>query len=183
MKRFSILVILSVFLVMGFSKSPLQAQEPAKIKWYSIEEAVKLNKKHQKKFFVDCYTEWCGWCKKMDATTFTDPIIVDYMNKNFWAVKLDAETQDTIVVNDQTFVSTNPGSKRASHQLAVALLNSKMSYPSFVFLDNEVKLITVLPGYNTPDKLEPVLHYIAEGKYKEMAYDQYFNTFKGSFNK
>ncbi len=183
MERFSTLLILSVFLVMGFSKSPLKAQETAKIKWYSIEEAVKLNKKHQKKFFVDCYTDWCGWCKKMDAGTFTDPIIVEYMNKNFWPVKLDAETQDTIVVNDQTFVSTNPGGKRASHQLAVALLNGKMSYPSFVFLDDEVKLITVLPGFNPPEKLEPVLHYIAEGKYKDIAYDQYLNTFKGSFNK
>ncbi len=183
MKRFSTLLILSVFLVIGFSKTPLKAQETTKIKWYSIEEAVKLNKKHQKKFFVDCYTDWCGWCKKMDAGTFTDPIIVEYMNKNFWPVKLDAETQDTIVVNDQTFVSTNPGGKRASHQLAVALLNGKMSYPSFVFLDDEVKLITVLPGFNPPEKLEPVLHYIAEGKYKDIAYDQYLNTFKGSFNK
>lgn len=183
MKRFTTLLILSVFLMIFYVKSPVQAQESAKIKWYSIEEAAKLNKKHQKKFFIDVYTDWCGWCKKMDSGTFTDPVIVEYMNKNFWAVKLDAETQDTIVVNEQTFVSTNPGGKRASHQLAAALLNGKMSYPSFVFLDDEVKLITVLPGFNPPEKLEPVLHYIAEEKYKDTPYDQFLNTFKSSFNK
>jgi len=183
MKRFSTLLILS-FLMMGFYSTPtLKAQEPAKIKWYSIEEAVKLNKKHKKKFFIDVYTDWCGWCKKMDSGTFTDPVIVEYMNKNFWAVKLDAETQDTIVINEQTYVSSNPGGKRASHNLAIALLNGKMSYPSFVFLDDEVKLITVLPGFNPPEKLEPVLHFIADEKYKNTPYDQYLNTFKSSFNK
>jgi len=183
MKRFSTLLILS-FLMMGFYSTPtLKAQEPAKIKWYSIEEAVKLNKKHKKKFFIDVYTDWCGWCKKMDSGTFTDPVIVEYMNKNFYAVKLDAETQDTIVINEQTYVSSNPGGKRASHNLAIALLNGKMSYPSFVFLDDEVKLITVLPGFNPPEKLEPVLHFIADEKYKDIAFDQYLNTFKGSFNK
>ena len=35
------------------------AQEQAAIKWYTIEEAVELNKKKKKKFFIDLYTDWC----------------------------------------------------------------------------------------------------------------------------
>lgn len=57
-----------------------EGQETPKIRWYSIEEAVELNSKSKakdkKKFFIDVYTDWCGWCKKMDANTFTDPVIV-----------------------------------------------------------------------------------------------------------
>jgi thioredoxin-related protein len=56
-----------------------------------------------------------------------------------------------------------------------------MSYPSFAFLDQDIKLITVLPGYNTPEKLEPVLHFIAEEAYKKESYQDYFSGFKGSF--
>jgi thioredoxin-related protein len=160
---------------------PAVAQDKPKIKWYGIEEAVALNKKKKKKFFIDLYTDWCGWCKKMDATTFTDPVIVEYMNENFYAVKLDAETSDTITINGQEYVNPKPGTRRSSHQLAIALLNGKMSYPSFAFLDEEVKMITVLPGYNPPEKLEPVLHYIAQEAYKKESYQDFFSGFKGSF--
>ena len=176
--QYTIVVLLIIIL-----SKPGLSQEKAKMKWYSIEEAVELNKKkkNRKKIFVDLYTDWCGWCKKMDANTFADPVIVEYMTENFWPVKLDAETSDTITINGQQYVNPKPGARRSSHQLAVALLQGKMSYPSFAFLDEEVKLITVLPGYNPPEKLKPVLHYIAGGAYKEESYQDFFSNFKGSF--
>ncbi|MFP4471329.1 MAG: thioredoxin family protein [Bacteroidota bacterium] len=178
MKRITSLAIIFLFLS-GFS---LRAQEDNKIKWYSIEEAVELNKKNPKKFFIDVYTDWCGWCKKMDANTFTDPVIVQYMNEHFWPVKFNAEGAEPITISGQKYVNPNPGKRRSTHQLAAALLNGKLSYPSFAFLDQDVKLITVLPGYNPPEKLEPVLHYIAEGAYKEETFQTFRNNFKGSFD-
>ena len=173
---------LILIILLSFSLKT-KAQEPPKIKWYSIEEAVELNKKKKKKFFVDVFTDWCGWCKKMDSGTFTDPVIVKYMNENFYAVKFDAESKEPLTVNGQEYVNTNPGTKRSTHQLAVALLSGKLSYPSFVFLDEAVKLITVLPGFNPPEKLEPVLHYIEDEAYKEKTFESYLSGFKGSFNK
>lgn len=174
------LLIVIIFLTFTLK---IKAQEPPKIKWYSIQEAVELNKKKKKKFFIDVYTDWCGWCKKMDASTFTDPVIVKYMNENYYPVKFDAESKDPININGQEYVNTNPATKRSTHQLAVALLSGKLSYPSFVFLDEEVKLITVLPGFNPPEKLEPVLHYIEEEAYKKQTFESFSSGFKGSFVK
>ncbi len=171
-----------VAFVLVFFSLTIVAQEEAKIKWYSIEEAVEANKKKKKKFFIDLYTDWCGWCKKMDANTFTDPVIIQYMNENYYPVKFDAESAEPVTVNGQEFVNPNPNKRRSSHQFAVALLNGKMSYPSFAFLDQEVKLITVLPGYNPPEKLEPVLHFIAEEAYKEETFQEFSGKFQGSFN-
>jgi thioredoxin-related protein len=173
---------LVTFILVFFSLT-LMAQEEAKIKWYTIEEAVEANKKKKKKFFIDLYTDWCGWCKKMDANTFTDPVIIRYMNENYYPVKFDAESAEPVTVNGQEFVNPNPNGRRSSHQFAIALLNGKMSYPSFAFLDQEVKLITVLPGYNPPEKLEPVLHFIAEEAYKEETFQEFSGKFQGSFNK
>jgi thioredoxin-related protein len=166
-----------------FLSTVILAQQETQIKWYTIEEAVELNKKKKKKFIIDLYTDWCGWCKKMDANTFTDPVIAAYMNENFYPVKFDAESSEPVTVNGQEFVNPNPGKRRSSHQFAIALLNGKMSYPSFAFLDQEVKLITVLPGYNPPEKLEPVLHFIAEEAYKEESFQEFQGSFSGSFNK
>ena len=53
----------------------------------------------KKKVFIDFYTHWCGWCKRMDVSTFSDPVIVNYIKNNFYTAKFDGETKDTIVFN------------------------------------------------------------------------------------
>ena len=60
-------------LVLLFS-IPVLSQD--KINWMSFEEAIARSKEDPKHIFVDVYTDWCGWCKKMDASTFVDPVIV-----------------------------------------------------------------------------------------------------------
>ena len=87
MKR---LVVLFILACVGFYSKGL-AQE-SKVKWYTFEEAVELNKAEQRKIFIDVYTDWCGWCKKMDATTFNSPEIAKILNEEYYAVKFDAET-------------------------------------------------------------------------------------------
>ena len=61
-----------------------------------------------KRRFSLFYTSWCGWCKRMDGSTFSDPTIVNYMNAKYYCVKFDAETKDTIVFNGHQFVNSDP---------------------------------------------------------------------------
>ena len=153
-----------------------------KIKWYDFEEAVEINKKAPKKIFIDMYTDWCGWCKKMDATTFSDYEVAKYMNKNFYCVKFNAERPDTVSFGGRDFVNPNPGTRRSSHQLAIALLQGKMSYPSYVFLNEKLELLTVVPGYMNVQKFEPVIKYFGENSYlKYKSWEEYMKTFKSKF--
>jgi len=151
-----------------------------RIKWYSFEDAYQLNKKKnkQKKIFIDVFTEWCGWCKKMDMDTFTNPVIIEYMNKTFVCVKLDAERKDTVIIDNHTFVNPNPNNKRSTHELAVQLLQGRMSYPSYVFLKESSAPLGILPGYLPPKEFEIWLHYFGEGAYEDQVT---FDEFKGSF--
>lgn len=66
------------------------------INWLSLEEADSMYKVQPRPMFIDVYTDWCGWCKRMDASTFQDEAVAKYLNDNFYPVKLDAETKDTI---------------------------------------------------------------------------------------
>ncbi len=148
------------------------SDQAEKINWMSWEEAYEANKKTPKKIFVDIYTDWCGWCKKMDKSTFVDPAIVKVMNEDFYAVKFDAEQKGDIIFNEATFSFVQQG-RRGSHQLAFALLDGRMSYPSFVLLDENFNRVMLAPGYKTPDKLMPQLKYTSTEAYKTQNFQDF----------
>jgi len=182
---FRILTTLQIFSISINAFSQANEKEkviPAgeKIHWYSFEEAYQLNKKKPKKIFVDVFTDWCGWCKKMDAETFTNPVISKYMAKHFYCVKLNAERKDTVIIDGVKFTNPNPGSKRSTHQLAVELLKGNMSYPSFVFLNEKSQWLTVVSGYHIAREFEPILHYFGDDAYqKETPWEDFKASFEG----
>ena len=154
-----------------------------KIEWLSFEEAIKRNETEPKLFIVDVYTSWCGWCKRMDANTFTNPVIIKYIQDNYWAVKLNAERKDTVILGQQMFVNENLSHKRGPHQFAIALLNGKMTYPSIVYLDHNVELMhPPIAGYQGPLSLEQIIKYFGEGAYQSITWDKYVNDFQSEIS-
>lgn len=153
------------------------------IQWLSWEEAVELQKTKPKKLFIDVYTDWCGWCKKMDASTFSDPEIGAMMNKYYYAVKLDAERMDTIKYGDYTFTNqyyeaANGRMKKGTHQLAISLLDAQMSYPSYVILDENNSRISIHKGYMSKEQLTGVLLF-----YGTQQSNQYKTYLEQQFNR
>jgi thioredoxin-related protein len=143
------------------------------VKWYSWEEAVAANKKKKKKIFVDVYTDWCGWCKKMDKTTFSDPAIVKHMNDNFYCVKLDAEQKGVINYNGHPYKFVANYGRKGVHEFAFTLLDGTMSYPQYVFLDESESKLIVSKGYKQVDDFMKELKYISSNSYKETSLDTY----------
>ena len=173
---------LAAVLMLGTGVQPLFAQE--RINWFKFEQALAMNQARMeqglqpKKIFVDVYTDWCGWCKRLDATTFAHPEIIRYMNTHFIAVKLDAERKDTVRINDQVFVH-RPGGRGGVHELAAILLNNQMSYPSCTFLDETGQQLQVIPGYMNAQQFEVILHFFGDNAYKTEKWDAYSTKFKG----
>lgn len=154
--------VLLCVITSSFNPAP---SNTAEITWYTWEEAIELNKTEQKKLFVDLYTDWCGWCKKMDNSTFKDPAVVAYMSENFIAVKFNAEQKESLMYEGHEMKFQDIG-RRGYHDLAYSLLDGRMSYPSFVFLDEEEQRITISPGYKDGMAMLKQLVYIGEEHYK-----------------
>jgi len=149
------IILICVFLIFSFNIFSQKA-ETSLVNWYTVEEGFKLYKQNPKPILLDVYTDWCGWCKHMMATTFSNQGIANYINTNFYAIRFDAETKDTIIYNDSAY--TNRGK---THDLAIKLLNSQLSYPTTVFFDkNGVK--NNVPGYLDIQDIEPLLVYFVE---------------------
>ncbi len=166
-----------IFGVFGF-KLTNNSQALTKVKWYTWEEAVAANEKEKRKVFVDIYTDWCGWCKRMDRTTFNDPRVAEYLNKYFYPVKLNAEQKGDIKFGGYIF-KYKELQRRGYHELAAALLDNKLSYPTTVFLTEDLKVDQRLPGYLDASKMLAVLTYLAEEKEKSnpMPWKQYEQGF------
>lgn len=173
------IVVVMILASLGLSK--MATAQDSKVKWYTFEEAVKLNQTEHKKIFIDVYTEWCGWCKKMEATTFSDPTIAKILNEDYYPVRFNAETKDTINFAGKQFINEG-GKSRSPHQLAVALLQGKMSYPTVAYLNENNQLLTSVPGYYTPDRLEPILMFFAEDAFKKESFEDFQKTFKSQIH-
>ena len=165
-------------LVMIFAVQASVAQKPGGVKWYTIEEAEKLAKESPRPIFVDTYTDWCSWCKKFDNETFAHPVIVDILNTKYYAVKFNAEGKEEVTFKGMKF--KNDGKYGKAHQLAVALLQGKMGYPTVVFLNENADLVTSIPGFRGPKDMEPVLIYFAEKVYLTRTLEDYTANFKGT---
>ena len=99
MKRF----IYILFFAVLTSLSSL-AQE---INWLTLEKAIELQKKSPKKIMIDVYTSWCGPCKMLDKNTFHNADVVKYVNANYYAVKFNAEGNESVNPGEIEEIDTN----------------------------------------------------------------------------
>ena len=164
-----------------FTASTYADANDAKVNWLTMEEAQERFSEEPRLIFVDVYTSWCGWCRRMTSETYAHPQIARLLNDNFYPVKLNAEQEEPIVFKGVTYENENIGQRRATHNFAIALLQGRMSYPSVVFFDDNLQLITAIPGFRPPKAMEGVLTFFKDGVYKENPnLDQFLGTFEGS---
>lgn len=165
------LLLVTLTMSTGFRSDKME--RPAEgIQWLTIEEAFAKVQKEPRKVMIDLYTDWCGWCKVMDRETFKNKAVVDYVNKNFYAVKLDAEQKEGITLGQQKFKYLEQ-SGRGINEIALALTNNQPSYPTTVFLDDKFNMIQPLAGYLKPREFHQVITFIGENYHKKESFDDY----------
>ncbi len=172
MKKIALFVL--VFAAIAVATQSFRTPEPEILKWYTWEEAVELNKTKPKKMMIDVYTDWCGWCKRMDKGAFSDPAVAAYISANFYPVKFNAEQRRDIKFSDQTFSFVpNDNGRGGAHSLAVALLDGQMSYPTLVYLNEKYERIMISPGFKESPDLMKELKFASEELYNKTTWEKY----------
>jgi thioredoxin-like negative regulator of GroEL len=125
----SLSLVLSLLLVGGGSAEGIRWER-------RFDDAMLKAKAIGKPVMVDFWAEWCGWCHRLDQTTYVDPVVVG-MAKDFVPVKVDTES-----------------GARAS---AIALKYDVSTLPTVLFLSPSGKLIYRLSGFQGPGQFPRTL--------------------------
>ncbi len=160
--------LILIFLFPIFLNAQVDTVTPSLVKWLTIEQAEELCATEQRPILIDIYTDWCGWCKHMLKTTYSNRGIASYINNNFFAVQLNAENQDTLIYNGKKYP---PRGKYSS--LALELMDGRASFPTTVLISRDRELTIPIPGYQKPHEIEPLLVYYNENIHRFININEY----------
>ena len=149
-----------------------------RVTWLTFEETEKLSKVNKKPILISVHTEWCGWCKKMEVTTFKDPQITSYLNSYFYPIHFDAETSDTISFKGKIYTNPKPNTKRSTHSLAPQLMGKSISYPTTILMDHNFQNAVVIPGFLSAKDIASFLVFYKE----EVNKSEDINNFRIDFD-
>lgn len=179
MKFINSIIFVLVISVKVFSQEPVKLHDgTGNVRWASFEEVDKLSKVIQKPLLISVHTSWCGWCKKMEHTTYKDPQITSYLNTYFYPISLDAETRDTIIFRGKNYTNPNPENKRSVNAIANEIMGQSKSYPTTVLMDHNYENAVVVPGFLTAKDMASFLVFYKEEIYKT----ENINNFRTDFD-
>ncbi|MBI5806534.1 DUF255 domain-containing protein [candidate division TA06 bacterium] len=171
MRRYLFLPALLLLLISGIACSGKKEAENkesavkgggAKTEWIGFDQAMARASAEKRFVITDYYTSWCKWCKVMDEKTYTDPGVVEAINRNFMAVKIDGESQEKLTYQGKMMSQTE-----------LTQLLKVEGFPTTVIMDAQGKVLVQIAGYiDVPNYLK-MLEYITSGSYKIKSYDEY----------
>ncbi len=142
----TLLSLIMIAFLMGF------AGDKSEVDWYSWNKGYSKGLESNKIILVDVYTDWCGWCKKMDKTTYSDKDIVKTVEEKFIPIKFNPEEKKTYKID---------GNEVGGKQLLKIISSGNHSgYPSTYFLFPSQRKIRKVGGYQGPKDFKKTLQKI-----------------------
>lgn len=146
--------------------APLNDAVPAKnalpkstVHWMSYETALEKAKNGPKLIFVDLYADWCIPCRVMDANVYSDPTVSSLLNTRFYAVKLNADSQDSIMCDGQ----------KKTVQRCYFDVWELNALPAFVLVAPKGMSILTVTDSMSPQELQYMLYQFLEKEKEWMA--------------
>lgn len=158
MKNNIVIFCLAIIIGFGANAQTKPAETKPELKWYGWNEGYTKAQKEGKIVLVDAYTDWCGWCKRMDRDTYSQPEVIAAINQNFVPIKFNPEIQ-----NDGYMI----GDKKYNNQELFYMMTRGEStgFPTTYYIYPNKMSIFMDPGYKGPADFMKILEMaIAESK-------------------
>ena len=154
--------LLAVFIALLIVVLSVHGGNNSALGWRSFDDGLAEAKKTNKKILVDVYTDWCGWCKRMDSQTYADMEVARYLTNRYVVIKLNAESSRKL---------SYKGKQYSERELSTAFGIS--GYPATLFMKPDGEAITMYPGFADAKRFLDVASFIAEDHYLTKKFDEY----------
>jgi len=150
---------ITLFFISLLGATTLVAQDGQPIRWTAFEALDDSLKRKKKPVLLYFHTDWCAYCRKMDKRVFTREEVAELLNERYYAVRMDAETSDTICFEGQAFVNHSANRKRAGiHELAqIFSRETGFVAPTFVVLNEDFRVQAIRYEYLHSERLKEML--------------------------
>jgi len=181
MMRKSAIVFMVGILVISFtiyataqtgSKGQASKDEKA-LTWHKYDRALELAKEQEKHVMVFFTTSWCGYCKKMKKTTFTDPKVLALMTGKFILAVVDGDSKNKLNLTDKEGESLVMTEQQLSRAFGVK------GYPTTIFLKADGTTIAPISGYWAADQFEIALRFVSTDSYEKMSFKDFATQKQG----
>jgi len=133
-----------------------------KIDWMEYDDGLELAEQEGKKVFVEFTAKWCGFCKKMHATTFKNPDVIRLLNTYYVTVSVDGDSRDSL--NIDGWITSE---RKLAREYRVT------GYPTYWFLTSDAEPIAPVKGYRDARTLNYILDYLKDDLYKTVKFEDY----------
>ena len=137
----------------------------ADIVWYDYDDGLKLAQKTGKKIFLEFTAKWCGYCKRMHATTFKDPDVIKMFNDNYINVSVDGDSPDTLNIDGLI-----------TSERAMAKEWKVSGYPTYWFVTPTQEKLASITGYRPKEALFDILDYMKDETYKTVKFEDFMKN-------
>jgi thioredoxin-related protein len=133
----TILVTATLMLEAGTKATKPPQKDPNGIEWYGYEAGWQKAKAENKHMFVDFTATWCGWCRRLEANTFSDERVIKALKDDFVPVKVWEKSPDTLDID---------GLRITEYDLRVKEFGAT-SFPMLWFVNSKGMRIGPIRGY------------------------------------
>lgn len=172
MKKLTLLSACSTLLLLAAVATHAQeksSEQEASINWIDLTTALELAPQTGKLVLIDFYTDWCGWCKRMDKTTYADSAVMEFIAERVHASKVNPEKNGEIVLLGETYTP---------RQFAQGL--NVTGYPTTCIVvheeGEEKPMVVPRPGYMRAEQLLQLLEFYDGDAYKTMSFQEFVES-------
>lgn len=138
------------------------------IEWYELEHAQELARQNNGHVFVFTEAEWCSFCNKMKREIFPVKEIQNFLETNYYPVKIDIESDELLVFNGEQMTY-----RRFSQSMSVS------ATPTMIFLNDSGDVMGMQPGYLPERTFKALLEYVVSNSYGSVDFEQYLEMYDG----
>lgn len=159
-------------------------EAPPAVQWVNFEAGLKMASASGKHIMVDVYTDWCGYCKKLDAETYAEEGVRRILAESYVSVKLKGDSSRKLKVIGQalddggkTLLQFVPSDTGGTSEVALSRMALRVrGFPTIAFLAPDGRLITKWDGYINAERFTQMINFIKDDLYEVMTFNDYLES-------